>query len=182
MSSVADKTRRKREHRPQPKVETIRTAPKRAAPVERIEDRDGLEWLWRKKQMTKRQFSAAMAYRLAYREPAAGSLKSFLGDPFSGTGGGGGSSGFPPDLNYASFDAQRRLDHFRAALSFGSGMVLMMDGIAGGGASPRGLAGGNAKRGIENLTTFLLACDLLASLNEQKTPDAGMATAARTAA
>lgn len=165
MSSVADRNRAKKartiNRAKSPKAETPRPSTVKSAKSERIEDRDGLSWLYRKGQITTPQFLAASAYRKAYREPAAGALKSFLGNPERS--GGASGQGFPPDYNAAAYDAARLLTEYRAALSFGTGMVLIMDGIAGGGSTPRSMAAGNAKLGIENLQTFRLACDYLAT-------------------
>lgn len=176
MTSSAERKRQKREGRKanpaKPRAEAAPSAaPKRPAPsVERLEERDGLLWLIHKGRLTNRRMAAALAYRAAYREPQESPLQSGMASLLAGGGGNASKRDVATGINAARIDAERRLTAFRAALSFSTDMVLVMDGVAGGGQTLRGLAGdakGAQKRADQLEALFMAACDCIASHTEE---------------
>lgn len=130
-------------------------APKAAQPVEKPEDRDGLEWLRVKGKLTKPRLAAAKFYRRLYRDECLDDgvrIKSNLDRSVGGEG-----TGEPVALIRA--DARGKLLFVRAAVL--PGMVVLLDAVCGGGQTLRSMTV-SERAYVELETTFKIALDLVA--------------------
>lgn len=131
---------------PQPK-------PAKPPPV----DRDGLEWLQRKKRLTAQQHLTALTYRKAYRDAGEVGLRSCLNDQPRGGGGDHMACAI-----VASADAKAWLAHVRGKVLAGQvDMLTVMDGVCGSGRTLRELAGGNDRKAAELEAILKVALDLV---------------------
>lgn len=164
---MTSRAERKRTHKAQtiakakePKTEG-QVIPMRGKPEINQLDRDGLLWLRKKRRISARRFDACTEYRIHYREPEEGAMKSCLDDSPHGSGTGGN----PADgYNAGKIDAKRKLFELRfVALRGHPEMIAVMDGIAGGGLTTREMAGGDKHRAAELETVLGVAADLIAN-------------------
>lgn len=139
-------------------------APKAAKPSnvvhleEDVTSRDGMLWLGVKGKLSLQERRGCAAYRTAYREPAAGAIRSFLDDSR-----GGGGSGHPPDTNADALDAQRRLYVFRYTVLLGdTPAILVLDAICGRGITlAQYLGSSDSRKTLEALTILKTAARLI---------------------
>lgn len=134
------------------------------APIVRLnpkpEDRDGLLWLSKKGRLSQAEERGLRAYRAAYREPEAGTIRSNLDDSV-----GSGTGGFPMDTSASSLDAKRRLFSYRhTCLSGDTQSIELLDAVCGGGLSIPAFLGTSDSRKVLEATTTLKLCGRLIDL------------------
>lgn len=164
MVATAEKKRRKRASRPQPRTPGNMEAPKvQPSPL------DGWEWLkrppkqdgktWR---LTERQTAAGDHWRKLYRDHGnAPPVRSCLNIV---EGRGGGHSASLPILAEAMTDAKLQLDFLRLNVLMGhSEMIDVMDSVCGRGLTLLEMNGGNSRAALQSEKALKIALDLLAS-------------------
>jgi hypothetical protein len=120
-------------------------------------DRDGLEWLIKRRQMSPNRVATARYYRELYRDGDASPLGSSLGnlDRVDGPG--------RPGLYFEVGVSNRyELQRVRSlALGGQVDMLTVMDGVVGTGHSLRYLAGGDGHRADALMRVLFVALDLV---------------------
>lgn len=121
-------------------------------------DRDSLEWMVNKRQLTAPQAREAGLYRLGLRDGGEISTRSCL----DFTVGSGQAGGLPGAAVASMSDARRYVFVIRYVVLRGQvDMLSVMDGVCGQGQTLLYLAGGDRNRAAELKTSLRIALDLI---------------------
>lgn len=132
-------------------------------------DKDGVEWLHKKKRLSFVQAQKALWYReLMKRGSMGASIKSCLASAESG-GGGSNNGGLPMGGSYVDSAAQLELFVVRSMILHNEpDLLTVMDGVCGLGHTVRYLAGGDQLRAAQLEAALRIALNMLIANDKAK--------------